>query len=332
MTLVPDLDVLAVGESMVVLTAPAGARLIDAETLEVHTAGAESNVAVHLAQVGYRAAWIGRVGADPLGERVVESLASLGVDVSGVETDLDRPTGVYFKDFDGVETAVHYYRSGSAASRISLDPVLPALRRTQLLHLSGITAALSAQCQGVVRELMQRAQQWGVTNSFDVNYRPQLWSVAQAGPVLAELARLADIVFVGRDEAQQVWGVSTPAELRCLLPDVSTIVVKDGATGATALAGSSTTFVPAPKVTVVEPVGAGDAFAAGYLWGHLIGEPETARLRRGHLTAAVALRSVADYTELPSREWFSELCSQSDREWEALDLQDTSGPMQWTQT
>lgn len=327
-----DLDVLAVGESMVVLTAPAGARLIDAATLEVHTAGAESNVAVHLAQLGYRSAWIGRVGADPLGQRVVESLSRLGVDVSAVETDRDRPTGVYFKDFDGVQTAVYYYRSGSAASRLSVDPVLPALRRTRLLHLTGITAALSANCQSVVHDMLQQARECGVTTSFDVNYRPQLWGIEQAAPALAEMARLADIVFVGRDEAQQVWGVSTPAELRDLLPDVSTIVVKDSSTGATSLVEGGTTFVPAPKVTVVEPVGAGDAFAAGYLWGLLNGEPETMRLRRGHLSAAAALRSVADYTPLPPKEWFTRLCGQPNREWEALNLQDISGSMQWAGT
>ena len=319
-TVQTDLDVVAVGESMVLLSPPAGSRLVDATTLEVHAAGAEANVAVHLARFGCRSAWVGKLGADPLGQRVVSTLRDLCVDVSAVEFDELMPTGVYFKDFNGSETEVHYYRSGSAATTLSASAVEPVLRRARVLHMSGITAALSPHCHSLVEALLLRARSYGVTASFDVNYRPSLWDVERAGPSLTRLARLADIVFVGRDEAERVWGVSTSTELRRLLSTVPTIVLKDGGVGATVVGPEHTTFVPAPRVTVVEPVGAGDAFAAGYLWGLLDGQPEDVRLRRGHLAASAAMRSVSDHAPMPPKEWFVSLSQLRSSDWAALDL------------
>lgn len=317
-------DVVTVGECMVLLTPPAGVRIVDAEALEIHTAGAEANVAVQLAQFGIRAAWIGRVGSDPLGELVVATLRGFDVNVSAVEVDEERPTGVYFKEYDGHRTQVHYYRKGSAATRLTLDDVRPMLSRTRVLHISGITAALSTRCRQLVDDLLRTANQQGVVTSFDVNFRPALWSPERAGPVLAELARSADLVFVGRDEAETVWGVGSDPNLRSLLGPRSTIVVKDGSHGAVALTPGEGVFVPAPRVSVVEPVGAGDAFAAGYLWGLARDESQVSRLRRGHLAAAVVLSSVADFSPHPPSAWFDQLVALPDDEWAALSLDDPS--------
>jgi 2-dehydro-3-deoxygluconokinase len=127
-----------------------------------------------------------------------------------------------------------------------------------------------------------------------VNYRPGLWPVASAAPVLLELAARASIVLVGLDEARKLWGVSSAADVRALLPQPSVLVVKDAAVGATSFRAGSTDFVPTPPVEVVEPVGAGDAFAAGYLAGVLRDLPETDRLALGHRIAAAALSVTGD--------------------------------------
>ena len=280
-------DVVCVGESMALVTPDPPAPLALGGPARLDVAGAESTVACYLAMLGARAAWASRVGDDPLGRLLLSRIGSYGVDTSLVEVDPAAPTGVFFKD-PGERTAVYYYRAGSAASRLG-----PGLVRSLsgLVHLSGITPALSPSCAALVEAVLDS----GATVSFDVNYRPALWPVATAGPVLARLAARADVVFVGLDEAQALWGVAGPADVRDLLPGPATVVVKDAAEGAY----SGDTFVPALPVEVVEPVGAGDAFAAGYLFGMLRDLPEPARLRLGHLVASAALRVTGDVGELP---------------------------------
>lgn len=249
--------------------------------------GAESNVASHLAVLGLRSAWVSAVGDDAFGRAVVSAIASFGVDVTGVVVDAERPTGLYIKESDAAGSPVRYYRRGSAAA--GLGPVfldtLP-LDDARIVHTSGITPALSDSCLALMRALVTRPRTF--TLSFDLNWRSRLWTDRDPA-VLRELAAAADVVFVGADEAEVVWGVATPAEIRRFLPSPATLVVKQGAEGATLFEGDVSVFEPALRVDVVEPVGAGDAFAAGFLYGSLAGWSAERRLRSGHLRAASAL-------------------------------------------
>lgn len=212
-----DHEVLCLGEAMVLVAPRPGQPLATARDATLSVAGAESNVARYLADLGHRVAWASRVGSDPLGDRVLTAVARPGVDVRHVERDPSAPTGVYFKDPSGEGgTRVHYYRTGSAASRLTpayLDTLPVAAAR--LVHLSGITAALSAGCARTATALFDRAREAGGLRSFDVNYRPALWSTEEASAPLLALARQADIVFVGLDEAAQVWGTTTAPRRRC---------------------------------------------------------------------------------------------------------------------
>lgn len=249
--------------------------LDDAVEFRLDVAGAESNVAVHLARAGLQVAWASAVGADPFGRRIIRSLVEAGVDVSAVRLDCDARTGIYFKDPGVGSTTVHYYRQDSAASRLGPGFVvgLP-WEQARLVHLSGITPALSSSCRELVDRLLDERTRRGQPVSFDVNFRPGLWSAEVAGPVLRDLAARCDIVFVGRDEAEILWGTRDYEEVR--------------------RAGPSRHFVRAPVVDVVEPVGAGDAFAAGYLEAVLrAGSPEEA-LAQGHRFAARTMTSTAD--------------------------------------
>ncbi|MFC5692385.1 sugar kinase [Amycolatopsis mediterranei] len=249
--------------------------------------GAESNVACNLPTLGVRSGWVSAVGDDPFGRAMLREVASHGVDVSVCSVDPLRPTGLYVKESGAGGSPVRYYRTGSAASgmgpalldRLDLDGV-------RVLHLSGITPALSDSCLALVRALLEMPRGDRLI-SFDVNLRPALWAGRDPG-LLAELAARADIVLTGDDEARQVWGTGDPVELRALLPGPRTLVVKHGERGATLVEGEPL-FAPALKVDVVEPVGAGDAFAAGFLAATLRGAPPLERLRQGHLQAAVTL-------------------------------------------
>ncbi|WP_217141296.1 sugar kinase [Streptomyces sp. AC627_RSS907] len=323
----PDVvDVVALGESMVTFLPSRPGRLADVPSFDRAIGGAESNVACVLAAAGHSARWAGRVGADGFGDHLVEAIGAYGVDVSTVRRDPDRPTGVYFRTAGDRATDAHevaYYRAGSAASAMSTTTMdLDAVRAGRILHLSGITAALSADCLDLMRELTARRPGRPLV-SFDVNHRPGLWRDGDGSRVLLELARGADIVFVGEDEA---WGLDGAEAVRAALPEPDLLVVKQGAAGATAFHGTDVTFVPALTVDVVAAVGAGDAFAAGFLSATLRGLPVRDRLRHGHLMAAAALTVPGDLAPPPARDHADRLAALDDAAWGRLRL----GPA-WTQ-
>ncbi|MBO3088261.1 sugar kinase [Cellulomonas sp. zg-ZUI40] len=263
--------------------------------------GAESNVAIHLSRLGHATEWVGQLGDDPFGAIILDYLRATGVDVGRVVVDPTAPTGVYFKDSDGQHTDVYYYRRGSAASRMSPDLVDRLVDEPPaVLHLTGVTAALSAGCQALVERLVIRRGLPATRVTFDVNYRPALWPVVDAAPVLLGLAASADVVFVGLDEARTLWGCRDAQAVRDLLPGPAEIVVKNGAVEATSIGTEGTVSVPAPRVDVVELVGAGDAFAAGWLSGLLRGVSALERLQLGHALAGHVLRTTFDDIELPA--------------------------------
>ncbi|AVT35482.1 sugar kinase [Plantactinospora sp. BB1] len=301
-TRTPPLDAVCVGETMAMVTPTPGGRLDAESTFVLRAGGAESNVAMFLAALGHRAGWASRVGADPLGELVVGQVRAAGVETSLVEVDPTRPTAVYLKDPGPDGTKVYYYRSGSAAA--GMDPgyaarvdAVPAT----VLHLSGVTPALSESCRALVQRLMSSRPAGRRLVSFDVNHRPQLWpDRGTAATELLRLAQAADVVFVGLDEAARLWDVKEPEDVRALVDRPGTLVVKNGSVEALAFTADGVTVEPARPVEVVEPVGAGDAFAAGWLSGALRGLDPAARLRLGHLVAGAALGSVSDFAELPA--------------------------------
>lgn len=287
-------EIVCIGETMALVT-PTDAALAEASAASLGLAGAESNVAAGLAAVGRRAAWASRLGDDPLGARIAGELERRGVQL-WVERDAEAPTGVMFKDPGAEGSSVYYYRRGSAASRMASGQ-LPAdrLAGVRIVHTTGITPALSASCREMVDRLFDDARSAGALVSFDVNDRRPLWSMADAAATLARLGDAADICFVGRDEAERIWGTATPEEIRALLPGCALLVVKDGDVGATAFDGDAEpVFVPAPVVHVVEPVGAGDAFAAGFLAATLDDLPLADRLAAGHAAAERVLTIAAD--------------------------------------
>ncbi|WP_097944564.1 sugar kinase [Streptomyces sp. ms115] len=357
-------DVVCLGESMVTFLPSQPGRLADVPSFGRGIGGAESNVACALAAAGHRAAWVGRVGADGFGDHLVETIASYGVDTSAVRRDPFRPTGIYFRTATDRGTDTHevaYYRAGSAASAMSPANVpYEELFAGRILHLSGITAALSDDCLALLRELTA-ARPGRPLVSFDVNHRPHLWRGGDAS-VLLELARRADLVFVGEDEAEEAWGIVGAEAIRAAVPEPSVLVVKRGSAGATvfasglrpgprssnaggaenapgarstegggaedaagprsSIAGGAevVTHVPALRVDVVAAVGAGDAFAAGFLSATLRGLPVRDRVRHGHLMAAAVLTVPGDLTEPPARDHADRLVALGDDAWGTLRL------------
>ncbi|MFI8424137.1 sugar kinase [Streptomyces sp. NPDC085479] len=325
----PPPEVVCVGESMVTFLPSRPGRLADVPAFTRAVGGAESNVACALAAAGHRARWVGRVGTDGFGDHLLDTIAAYGVDVRSVRRDPHRPTGVYFRTDADRATDAHevvYYRAGSAAS--AMDPAsvpYDTVAGGRILHLTGITAALSPGCRALLYELTApRAGRPLV--SFDVNHRPALWRDGGAPEVLLDLANRADLVFVGADEAGRLWNTPDPGAVRALLPAPRLLVVKSGDGPALAHerpadgTADTVTAVPAPRVDVVSTVGAGDAFAAGFLSATLRGLPARDRLRHGHLAAAAALTVPGDLAAPPRRAHADRLAALDDAAWGRLHL------------
>jgi 2-dehydro-3-deoxygluconokinase len=305
----PPADLLTFGESMVSLRS--AGPLSAGGALTMHVAGAESNVAVGVARLGHTVNWAGVVGADPHGEFILRELRAEGVRLQQRQ-DAARPTGVMFLEQRTADvTRAFYYRSGSAGSTLNLEDVDSALEPgARILHLTGITAALSPESRKAVEYAAERAAAEGLVVSLDVNYRSKLWSRHDAREVLSPLVRHATILIASDDELDLVAappGSGDPGVLESALAaqllglGVREVVVKRGAAGACVHTADGRWEAPAVPVTSIDTVGAGDAFTAGYLSALLDGEAVASRLQRGALMGAFAVSTAGDWEGLPSR-------------------------------
>jgi 2-dehydro-3-deoxygluconokinase len=290
-------DLVGVGEVMLRLAAPPPQRLEQAGALDVQIGGAEANVATACARLGLHTALISALPADHAwGDRTVRELTGHGVDCAGV---LRRPAsrmGLYFLEYGAAPRPVRvlYDRRDSALSRLMPAEVdWDLVRRARLLHLSGITAALGENLRDVLRRALDEAAGAGVPVSFDVNYRSRLWTPEQAREFLLEMLPRLRYLFVGSDDAEVVFKLVGSAEavlrrLRGLAPG-AIIALTLGEAGSAVLTDDA---VLRPSrlytVSVVDRVGAGDAYAAGFLWANLTGR--TAQEAVDAATALAALK------------------------------------------
>ncbi|GAB2961679.1 sugar kinase [Amycolatopsis acidiphila] len=294
-----------IGETMALFNQPGVGKLRHMSNLTMGIGGAESNVAIGVARLGLPAAWIGRVGADELGELVLARIRAECVDVSAALRDPGVATSLMIKErpLPGV-VRVSYYRRGGPGSLLRPSDVDESLvRQAQVLHVSGITPALSRSALETVRASIGLAQDSGVAVSMDVNYRAALWSAEEAAPVLRDLVRRCDVVFAGGDEAELLGVSGEPHEQARGLAGLgpAEAVVKLGARGAVACVGGvSHTVAPVP-VEAVDAVGAGDAFVAGYLAERMLGKPPEERLRTAAACGAFAVSVPGDWEGFPSR-------------------------------
>ncbi|WP_139201837.1 sugar kinase [Curtobacterium sp. MCBA15_016] len=294
--------VLTFGETMLLLTGGDTGAVPDLEHMRVDTGGAESNVAIGLVRAGVPTTWIGRVGTDPAGDRVTRDVRSAGVDVVAVP-DPDRSTGIMMKErlADG-RTRVTYHRRGSAGSALrASDLPASAVERAALLHVTGITLALSEDARATVQAALDRADAAGVPVSFDVNHRPKLIDAETARARYRAVAARSSIVFAGDDEARLVLGLGDDeGDDETLAHELAALgrgraVVKLGSRGAVASVDGAFLRRPATPVRVVDPVGAGDAFVAGWLAATLGGATTAEALDRAADAGALACTVESDW-------------------------------------
>lgn len=295
--------VITAGETMALVVPPSPGRLRHATSLSLSIGGAESNVAIGLARLGIPASWISVLGDDELGELVLHRLRAEGVDTSGVRRIADRPTGLYLREEVAGRLRVYYYRSGSAAATLSPNAFDPSiLQGAAFLHLTGITGALSQECAEFLPWAATTARDAGVRVSYDVNYRSRLWEPSAAQAATEALLPLIDVLFVGHDEANALWGWETDTALEQLSKiGPSEVILKPGADGCAAtINGEQLTSAGFPA-RQLDPIGAGDAFDAGYLAATLWGWAPEKRLRAANAMGAFCVQNLGDYEGLPNR-------------------------------
>jgi 2-dehydro-3-deoxygluconokinase len=274
----PDLDVIGLGDAMVSFSPPGFLRLEQATQMEVWPTGAEANAAVALARLGKRVGWISKLPENPLSRLIVAAVSRHGVDTSRVVWTPEGRVGTLFYEraVPPRPPRVWYDRTDSAfttlrASELDWDYLTAA----QVVLMAGTAPALSSVLRETTREIATRVRAAGRLFALDVNYRAKLWSPREAGDYLATLLPLVNILFCGLRDAARLFDASgEPEAVGRRLQErfgISTVVLTLGSEGALAVAGRVHRGPRVRQATVVDPVGAGDAFAGGFLCGYLEG-------------------------------------------------------------
>jgi 2-dehydro-3-deoxygluconokinase len=298
-----DSEVVTIGETMAMFRAVSSGPLSVDSLFEFGIGGAESNVAIGLRRLGVPTAWLSALGPDAFGSVIRTTLCDEGVRVQA-EVDPTRHTGLMFKTpVEGQDPQVQYYRAGSAASALGLSPaVTETLCSARWIHLTGIFPALSDRSRATALDIVDLAVEHSIPFSFDINYRAQLWSKAEARSTLLTIASEAEIVFGGVAELEILVGAhDRESDLLQAIAHLGPpeVVAKLGPDGAMAVRDGRDYAVPAHSVEVVDTVGAGDAFVAGYLSQRLRGEPTDRALARGAICGALACTQGGDWEGAP---------------------------------
>jgi 2-dehydro-3-deoxygluconokinase len=299
---------LAVGDPLIALMPAEPVAVESADHLTVFVGGAEVNTAIGVQRLGVDAAWLGRVGADPFGRRVVTALEREGVESTLVVVDPQAPTGFYVREWlpDGARRPF-YYRHNAAGARLSASdwpqPWPPKLPTPSVLHVTGITVALSAAAEEALHAIVDRAVALGATISVDPNYRSALWPDTQrARTALARLARRANLLLLSEEDALVLFESADATAVFSATDDwnVADIAFKRGARGAIVrYRGREHEVAPENAASEADPVGAGDGFNAGFLAATMRGLDAELAGRCGAWCGARAVENVGENSGYP---------------------------------
>lgn len=300
-------EVVTFGETMVLFEPIQKAPLEFVHQFEKHIGGAESNVSIGLSRLGHSVGWFSKLGNDPFGRYVNNFIRGEGVDVSQCVFTDDANTGLLFKEKKAVEKVnVFYYRNGSAASLLTPEEINEEyIANARILHITGITAALSNTCESSIFRAIEIAKKNNVRVVLDPNIRLKLWTKEKAKKVLGRIVDQVDVILPGLDEGKLMTGETTPEGIARELNKSGgkRVIVKLGSDGAYYHSDSESMYATGFKVKqVVDPVGAGDGFAAGIISGMLHEESVEEILNRANAMGAIAVGFHGDVEGLPREE------------------------------
>ncbi len=296
----PNFDVTTFGEIMLRLSVPSGQRLETAMTFNVHAAGAEANVVSLLSRLERKTCWFGALPNNPLGRFAVNHLRAAGVDPGGIIWREGGRLGTYYVEFGEAPRGIQVTYDRAYSSIIFLEPDevnWNALMNSRLLHLTGITPALSDSCQEITAEALRLAKTNKVPVSFDINYRQKLWTEDKAREILTGMIQGVELLFCSRLDAIRVFrckdGALDIAKSMFELSRAKYVVITLGEHGAVLWDGSELHHAPACPTKIIDRLGAGDALAAGVIQGWLEGDVALG-LKYGVTLAALALGQFGD--------------------------------------
>lgn len=292
------------GESMALFMPGEHKSIERAATLEQSFGGAESNVAIGLARLGSSVGWFGALGDDPFGKLILKTLRGEGVDISRAKLDKEAPTGMMFREHVAGRLAVHYFRKHSAASKMTPDKLdEDYIRGAKLLHVTGITAAISKDSRDTLKRAVAVAKEAGVKISFDPNLRLKLWSIEEARETLLPIAEDADFFLPGWDELKLLYDTNDYEFVKKQLQGLKAIsIIKGKGDTTVVLDGDKEDSLPFyPAEQVVDTVGAGDGFCAGFLAGIMKGMTPVDAVRLASINGSLVVQMRGDWEALP--EW-----------------------------
>lgn len=301
------MDVLSIGETMVVFSPKEEGPMRYAYEFSTHIAGAETNTLIGLAKLGIKSGWISQLGNDELGHKILSFVRGEGINVDAVQLNDDASTGLFLKEkINQDQTRVHYYRSGSAASQMTISNINEDyVSQFKYLYITGITPALSESCKETIFHLISVAKILNMKVIFDPNLRLKLWSEDEARETLLKIISLSDIVLPGISEGEFLFNDRSEETIANQMIELgaSTVVVKLGSKGAYYKNNHQDGYAQASKtVKVVDPVGAGDGFAAGFIAGYIKGLSLSEAVEQGCNVGALVTTVKGDVEGLPTLE------------------------------
>lgn len=303
-----NLEVITIGESMVVFNSIMDTSFIDSPLFIKQIAGAESNFAIGLGRLGHRVGWISRLSNDSFGNYINHVIRGNGVDTSQVQFDDEHPTGLLIKErLIQNQTNVHYYRKNSAASFMTPSIISEDyFRGAKFLFVTGITPALSETCEETIFKAIEVAKKSGIKVIFDPNVRFKLINDEDKYKcLLNEITRLSDYFLPGMNEAMFLSNkeTGTPEKVAEHFINVNkdlTVIIKLGAKGCYYANEDTSNYVPGFQVEkVIDPVGAGDGFAAGMVSGLLKGMNLKEALEQANLIGSMLVQTSGDVEGFP---------------------------------
>lgn len=296
----PRFDVTSLGEMLLRLSVPSGERLENANHLEVHPAGTEANVMSLLARLERKTHWAGALPKNSLGSLAANALRIAGVDTNGIFWNENGRMGTYYVEFSAPPRGIQvtYDRAYSCMSQLKSNEIdWDSLLDTRLLHLTGITPALSHSCHEIVLEASSQAKQLGVPVSFDVNYRQKLWTETHAKRILLPMIQGVELLFCSARDATHLFDcqgkIQEIAQGMLELSHAKYVVITVGEQGALLWDEMEWLHEAARPTQIIDRLGAGDALAGGVIHGWLDGDIK-AGLRYGVTLAALALSQFGD--------------------------------------
>lgn len=292
------------GETMGLITQTGVGHVHNGEAMTFGVGGSESNVAIGVRRLGVPATWIGRLGDDPPGRLIQRELRAEGVEVVAIEDPAATGLMTRWRPTAGRGHVIYHRRDSAGAHLQASDVPEELVAGAAVLHGTGITLALGPGPAGGLTRAIAVARDAGATVSFDVNYRRALWSEADAAGAIGSVLGDCDVVCAGLDEARILTGHADPSRAAAALEALgpSQVLITLGEQGCLARIDGTAFEVPAPAVTVVDTVGAGDAFVAGYLAELIGGEPPVDRLATAVSAGALAVTAPGDWEGMPDRE------------------------------